>query len=223
MLLQALRSSGASNVLMFFARLVGWRLARSTALLADAFDMLADATGYAVAFWVVGGDVGRQRFAAQWSGALLIALGLGVLGEVAHRWLVPARPEGWWIAAFASLSLLANGAVLWTLRAYKASAQLHLRAAWVDTRADVLVNAGVLLSGVLVALLGHGLIDLAVGALVAAFVVHEGWELWEESGRGQATQAPTERRSRRRRGSAWRKRVGQPDSAAARLWAPTRN
>ena len=172
----------AANVLMFFAGLVGWRLARSTALLADAFDMLADATGYAVAFWAVGGDFGRQRFAAQWSGCLLIAVGLGVMGEVAHRWFVPIRPEGWWIAAFATLSLLVNGAVLWTLRPFRASNQLHLRAAWIDTRADVLVNAGVLVSGVLVALLGYGLIDLAVGALVAAFVIHEGWELWEGSG-----------------------------------------
>jgi len=36
----------AANVLMFVVGLAGWRLAHSTALLADAFDMLADATGY---------------------------------------------------------------------------------------------------------------------------------------------------------------------------------
>jgi len=169
----------AANVLMFLVGLVGWRLARSTALLADAFDMLADATGYAVAFWAVGGQLARQRVAAGWSSVLLIALGIGVLAEVVHRWFVPERPEGWWIAGFACLSLLVNGAVLLTLNRYRHSTQLHLRAAWVDTRADVLVNAGVLLSGVLVALLGYRLIDLAVGAVVALFVIHEGWELWE--------------------------------------------
>jgi len=168
----------AANVLMFIVGLVGWRLARSTALLADAFDMLADATGYAVAFWAVGGQLGRQRLAARWSSVLLIALGIGVLGEVVHRWFVPEQPEGWWIAGFAALSLLVNGTVLMTLNAYRASTELHLRAAWVDTRADVLVNAGVLLSGILVALLGYRVIDLAVGAVVALFVLHEGWELW---------------------------------------------
>jgi cation diffusion facilitator family transporter len=169
----------AANVLMFVVGLVGWRLAHSTALLADAFDMLADATGYAVAFWAVGGQLARQRVAAGWSSVLLIALGIGVLAEVVHRWFVPEQPEGWWIAGFACLSLLVNGAVLMTLNRYRHSTQLHLRAAWVDTRADVLVNAGVLLSGVLVALLGYRVIDLAVGALVALFVIHEGWELWE--------------------------------------------
>ena len=172
----------AANVLMFLVGLVGWRLARSTALLADAFDMLADATGYAVAFWAVGGQLARQRAAARWSSVLLVALGVGVLGEVAHRWVVPERPEGWWIAGFAALSLLVNGTVLLTLAVYRHSKQLHLRAAWVDTRADVLVNAGVLVSGVLVALLGYRLIDLAVGAAVALFVIHEGWELWEAGG-----------------------------------------
>ncbi len=171
-----------ANVLMFVIGLIGWRLARSTALLADAFDMLADATGYAVAFWAVGGQLARQRLAARWSSVLLIALGVGVLAEVVHRWFVPAQPEGWWIAAFAALSLLVNGAVLATLHPYRDSKELHLRAAWVDTRADVLVNAGVLLSGVLVALLGYRLIDLGVGAVVALFVIHEGWELWQDDG-----------------------------------------
>ena len=170
-----------ANVLMFFAGLVGWRIAHSTALLADAFDMLADATGYAVTFWAVGGNFARQRIAARWSSFLLIALGLAVLGEVVHRWFVPQTPEGWWIAGFAALSLLVNGTVLTTLSVYRNSDQLHLRAAWIDTRADVLVNAAVLISGVLVAVLGYQLIDLAVGAAVGAFVIHEGWELWEAS------------------------------------------
>ena len=175
-----------ANVLMFVIGLVGWRLARSTALLADAFDMLADATGYAVALWAVGGQLARQRLAVRWSSVLLIALGVGVLAEVVHRWFVPAQPEGWWIAAFAALSLLVNGAVLATLSVYRRSTAPHLRAAWVDTRADVLVNAGVLLSGVLVALLGYRLIDLGVGAVVALFVIHEGWELWQDDDAGAA-------------------------------------
>lgn len=171
----------AANVLMFLVGLIGWRLAHSTALLADAFDMLADASGYGVAIWAVGGSPGRQKIAARWSSVLLMVLGAAVLAEVVHRWCVPEDPEGWWIAGFAALSLLVNGAVLTLLGAYENSEQLHLRAAWVDTRADVLVNAGVLFSGVLVALSGYRVIDLAGGAAVAIFVIREGWELWESA------------------------------------------
>jgi len=170
----------AVNLLMFCVGLVGWRLAESTALLADGLDMLADASGYALAWRAVGGSRGRQRFAARWNGAMLVALGLGVIGEVVHRWFEPAEPSGPWIAAFAGLSLLANAVVLHLLRGYRHASEPHLRATWIDTRADVLVNVGVLASGALVALTGVRLVDLVAGAVLAAFVIHEGWELWEE-------------------------------------------
>lgn len=177
---RTLATALAVNLVMFGVGLVGWRLAESTALLADGLDMLADASGYAVAWLAVGGSLRRQRVAARWNGAMLIALGLGFLGEVAHRWFEPAEPSGPWIAAFASLSLLANGFVLHRLRRYRHASEPHLRATWIDTRADVLVNVGVLLSGAMVALTGVRVIDLVAGAVLAAFVIHEGWELWEE-------------------------------------------
>jgi cation diffusion facilitator family transporter len=167
------------NLAMFLVGLVGWRLARSSALLADALDMLADASGYAVSWLAVGGSVRRQRLAARWNGALLMALGLGVFVEVAQRWVGVDEPRGAWIMAFAGLSLVANAIVLRMLGRYRHAAEVHLRAAWVDTRADVLVNVGVLASGALVALSGLRVVDLVAGAIIAGFVVHEGWELWE--------------------------------------------
>lgn len=169
------------NILMFFAGLSGWRLAKSAALLADALDMLADASGYAIAYLAIGGSGRRQRAAARWNGAMLMALGLGVLGEVAYRWFGDNEPNGTWISAFACLSLLANGIVLRVLRKYRQSSEIHLRATWIDTRADVLVNIGVLIAGALVAISGYSVIDLITGVIIAGFVIHEGWELWEAS------------------------------------------
>jgi len=169
----------AADVAMFFVGLAGWRIAQSTALLGDALDMLADASGYAVAWLAVGGSLGRQRAAARWNGALLIALGVGVLGEVVHRAFAGESPSGPWIAAFAALSLLVNGLVLRLLAGYRHSREPHLRATWIDTRADMLVNAGVLLSGLLVSLTGWHAIDLAAAAILGLFVIHEGWEIWE--------------------------------------------
>ena len=176
---RTLATALAVNLLMFVVGLAGWRLADSTALLADGLDMLADASGYAVAWLAVGGSLRRQRLAARWNGVTLIALGLGVFGEVVHRWFEPAQPNGPGIAAFAGLSLLANGVVLHLLRRYRHATEPHLRATWIDTRADVLVNVGVLVSGALVALTGVRVIDLVAGAVLAAFVIHEGWELQE--------------------------------------------
>jgi cation diffusion facilitator family transporter len=168
-----------ANVAMFVVGLVGWRVAHSTALLGDALDMLADASGYAIAWLAAAGSARQRRFAARWNGAMLIALGLGVGGEVVHRWSAGEAPSGPWIAAFAALSLAVNALVLSLLWAYRRSPEPHLRATWMDTRADVLVNVGVLASGLLVALTGLRAIDLVVGAVLAVFVLHEGWEIWE--------------------------------------------
>jgi len=169
-----------ANLLMFLVGLVGWRLAQSAALLADALDMLADASGYLVAYLAVRGGAGHQRLAAKWNGAMLIVLGLGIFVEVAHRWTGGAEPVGGLIMAFACLSLLVNGLVLRVLSKYRNSPEGYLRATWVDTRADVLVNVGVLVSGALVAVTGYRLVDLIASGILAIFVIHEGWELLEE-------------------------------------------
>ena len=148
---------------MFVVGLIGWRIARSTALLADAFDMLADATGYAVAYWAVGRAKLYQQMAARWSGAMLMALGLSIIGEVIHRLFRPDEPAGVLIMAFATLSLVVNGLVLRMLSKYRHAPDPHLRATWVDTRADVLVNVGVLVSGAAIAWTGYRVIDLLTG------------------------------------------------------------
>lgn len=166
------------NVAMFGVGLVGWRLAKSTTLLADALDMLADASGYAIAYLAIGGSARRQRMAARWNGAMLIALGVGVLAEAGDRWFRGYEPVGSWISAFACLSLLANGVVLRMLGKYRNAPEVNLRATWIDTRADVFVNVGVLAAGALIELTGYRLIDLLAGILIAGFVVHEGWEIW---------------------------------------------
>jgi Co/Zn/Cd efflux system component len=99
-----------------------------------------------------------------------------------RRALAGAEPRGIAIVGFAGVSLLVNGLVLGVLAPFRHAAEPYLRATWIDTRADVLVNAGVLASGALVALTGARVIDLVAGALLAAFVMHEGWEILESAG-----------------------------------------
>ena len=84
---------------------------------------------------------------------------------------------------FAALSLVVNGTVLRMLSRYRHSKEPHLRATWVDTRADVMVNIVVLVSGVLIALTGYHWIDLLTGVAISLFVMHEGIEIWSDSGK----------------------------------------
>jgi cation diffusion facilitator family transporter len=169
----------AANILMCLVGLIGWRVAQSTGLLADAFDMLADASGYAVAWLAIGRSPPAQRRAARWNAAMLVVLGILVIAEVVERWIRGSEPQGLAIMAFAALSLTVNGGVLLMLSAYRRAEQIHLRATWIDTRADVLVNLAVLLSGAAIAATGYRQIDLLVGLGISLYVIREGAEIWE--------------------------------------------
>ena len=170
-----------ANLVMFFIGLVGWQYAKSTGLLADAFDMLADASGYIVALLAIGRSEKFKINAARWNGLMLIVLGLGVVGEAIHRFIVGSEPLGLFIIGFATLSLVVNGAVLMMLSRYQHTDEMHLKATWRDTRADVLVNLGVLLSGAAIAVTGYGVIDPIVGLAIGAYVIKEGVEIWAEA------------------------------------------
>ena len=174
-----------ANIAMFLAGLIGWYLADSASLLADAFDMLADATGYIVAMLAIGRTMSFKRNAARWNGLMLILLGAGVIGEVLHRYFVGSEPQGKLMMAFALLSLIVNGSVLRMLACYRDSPEIHLRATWIDTRADVVVNMGVLLSGLAITTFGYRSIDLVAGLAIGAYVIKEGLELWEEANKAQ--------------------------------------
>ena len=169
----------SANTCMCLVGLVGWYAAQSTALLADAFDMLADASGYGVAWLAIGRSMRAQQRAARWNAGMLFLLGVVVIGEVAERWIRGSEPQGFLIVAFAALSLVVNGGVLIMLSPYRRAEQVHLRATWVDTRADVLVNLAVLVSGAAIAATGWRQIDLLVGLAISLYVIKEGWEIWE--------------------------------------------
>src|SRR5690349_14285938 len=169
----------SANTVMCLVGLVGWYVAQSTALLADAFDMLADASGYGVAWLAIGRSLRAQQRAARWNAGMLFLLGAVVIAEVAERWIRGSEPQGFLIAAFAALSLVVNGGVLIMLSPYRRAEEVHLRATWVDTRADVLVNLAVLLSGAAIAATGWRQIDLLAGLAISLYVIKEGWEIWE--------------------------------------------
>ncbi len=179
----ALRVAFVANLAMAAIGLVGWIFADSTALLADAFDMLVDASAFVFAYFAVGRSKRLQRLAARWSSVLLVALGLGVIAEVVAHWLHGSEPMGVAIIGFSLLSLAVNSGVLAVLSGYRHAGEVQLRAAWRDTRADTLVNVGVLLSGVAIALTGYRYIDLAVGLVISAFVIREGLEIWGDAAR----------------------------------------
>ncbi|TYC84953.1 cation diffusion facilitator family transporter [Novosphingobium sp. BW1] len=133
------------NAVMFVVDTAAGLHADSASLLADGLDMATDASVYAVALL-----------------ALAFLVGVGVVLEPVLRAFAGAEPDGLWIMAIGLLALAVNAYVL-RLLARQRSAEVHMRAAWIFTRADVIA------------------FDLAIGLAIGLNVIKDAFEIVRET------------------------------------------
>lgn len=155
-------------------------LADSTGLLGAALDNLGDAAVYAVSLYAVGRTVIAKARAAKLSGILLILLAFGLLVEVLRRFFAGAEPIGLAMIITALANAATNVVCLRLLRAHRAHG-VHFKASWIFTTNDMLANAGIVLSGLLVMFLNSPIPDLVIGVVVAGIVLKGGWEILKEA------------------------------------------
>jgi Co/Zn/Cd efflux system component len=161
------------NGIMFVAELiVGW-WAQSTALIADALDMLADAMVYGVGLYAVGKSLLLKAHAARISGSLQVLLGLLVLVDIVRRLIVGSEPVSTLMMSMGFIALIANVTCLMLIAKHR-EGDVHMRASWIFSKNDVIANLGVILAGGLVAWTGSRLPDLVIGLLVALIVIRGG-------------------------------------------------
>lgn len=168
------------NAVMFLVEVTTGILVNSAGLVADGLDMLSDAAVYVVALIAIGSSLRFKANAAMVSGLVLLALGFGLIVEVVRRFFEGGNPEGIWMIVVSVIALAVNVIVL-RLLSRQRSDEVHMRAAWIFTRADVIANGAVILSGIAVLLTGLRQFDLAVGAAIGAYVVREAFEIIGEA------------------------------------------
>ena len=162
------------NGFMFFVEFaLGW-WAQSTALIADAMDMLADAMVYGVGLYAVGKAISIKVMAASISGWLQIILGLLVLSDILRRFIYGSEPVSELMMIVGFLALIANIICLVLISKHR-NGEVHMRASWIFSKNDVIANVGVILAGGLVALTGSRLPDLIIGLIVATVVIRGGF------------------------------------------------
>lgn len=166
------------NGLMCVIGLAAAYYAQSTGILADAIDMAADASGYGLALLAIQRGAHFRIMAARWTGSVLLVLGLGVILEAVRRWFSGAEPFGPVMMLYSAVSFGVNVYVLGALSKVREGG-VHLNASYVCTRADVLANIGVFVSGGIVWLTGAGWVDLVAGVAIALLVFSEAREIFE--------------------------------------------
>lgn len=164
------------NGLMFLVGLAAGLVGHSLGLLADSFDMLADALAYGLSIAAVGRSPMLKARVATLSGTLLLVLGTGVLLDAVRRVWAGSGPDSTTMLVVASLSLVANAAVIRMLARFRRG-EVHLRAAWLFTRADVVANIGVIASALLVMATGSRYPDLVAGFAIGLYVIREALEI----------------------------------------------
>lgn len=177
---KTLRIVLAINAFMFVLELaLGW-LAQSTGLIADSLDMFADASVYAISLYAVGKSAALQAGSARLSGFAQILLALLVLADVIGKLLYGSEPVSALMMGVGLLALLANASCL-ALIAQHRDAGVHMRASLIFSKNDVIANAGVILSGALVWLLGSRYPDLVIGLVIALLVLRGGLQILKEA------------------------------------------
>jgi Co/Zn/Cd efflux system component len=170
----------AINGAMFVAELGAGIAAESTALIADSFDMLADATVYTVSLYAVTrGDLARAS-AARLSGYLQLGLGAFALLEVSRRAIVGSEPEAAYMMGVSTVALAANLICLRLIAAHREGG-VHMRASFIFSQNDVIANCAVILSGLLVALSGWPVWDLVAGTGIGSLVLWGGVRIFREA------------------------------------------
>ncbi|WP_152206489.1 cation transporter [Marinobacter changyiensis] len=160
----------AINGLMFLLEMTMGLIAQSAGLIADSLDMFADAAVYGLALYAVGHGVRMQVRAAHLAGILQLILALGLLAEVGRRFLFGSEPESLMMMAIAFVALIANTSCLLLISKHREGGA-HMKASWIFSANDVVINLGVILAGALVAWTGSNYPDLVIGAIVGVIVL----------------------------------------------------
>lgn len=192
----ALRLVLGINAVMFVLEFgAGW-FAESTGLIADSFDMLADAVVYGLSLAAVSRSDEGKANTATLSGVFQLTLGAGALAEVVRRVLVGSAPEPAYMIGVAAIALIANAVCLRVVAKHREDG-VHMRASYIFSQNDVLANIAVIVGGLLVAVTGSALWDLVVGTGIGVLVLSGGLRILraaaaarEEAAQGAADGSP---------------------------------
>lgn len=159
------------NAVLFAVEMTAGLIAQSTGLIGESLDNFADAAVYGLALYAVGTSVRVQLRAAHLAGILQLMLALGVLAEVVRRFVFGSEPESLVMMAIAFIALIANTCCLLLLSKHKEGGA-HMKASWIFSANDVLINVGVIVAGALVAWTGSNYPDLIIGTITGAIVLN---------------------------------------------------
>ena len=160
----------AVNLTMFFAEFGAGLVAGSSALMADATDMLADAFVFGLSLYAIARSDRWKAGVAAFKGAFILVLGLGILVNVVVKIQSGVPPSSTLMLVFGGLALVANVVCLGLLWRFRRQ-DVNMASTWECSRNDVISNIGVLAAAGLVAATSSPWPDILIGLAMAVVVL----------------------------------------------------
>ncbi len=158
------------NAAMFFFEFGAAIVAGSSALMADAADMLGDAMVYGVSLYALARSDRWKAGAAMFKGGLILLLGVGVAINVFIKIRTGVPPSSTLMLIFGTLALVANLVCLRLLWRFR-SLDVNMSSTFECSRNDVISNFGVLIAAGAVALFASPWPDIVIGSAMAIFFI----------------------------------------------------
>lgn len=154
------------NAVLFGVEFTAGVIAGSTALMADAVDMLGDAFVYGLSLFALTRGPRWKAGAALAKGGFILFFGAAVIVQVAIKAATGVPPSSALMLWFGALALVANLTCLGLLWRYR-SVDVNMSSTFECSRNDVIANVGVLVAAAGVAYLHSPWPDLLVGSAIA--------------------------------------------------------
>lgn len=160
------------NFAFFLIEITTGIISKSMGLVADSLDMLADSFVYGISLFAVGGTLIRKNRIAKLAGYFQITLAIIGFVEVLRRFFGDKNLPNFSTMIIVSIfALIANGICLYILLKSNSKEEAHMKASMIFTSHDVIINLGVIISGLLVNWLSSNKPDLIIGTIVFVLVI----------------------------------------------------
>jgi cation diffusion facilitator family transporter len=168
------------NAVMFLMEFSAGMIAGSTALMADATDMLGDALVYGVSLFALSRGNRWKAGAAAFKGAIILLLGITILVNVAVRIGTGVPPSSNLMLIFGGIALAANLVCLRLLWRFRQQ-DVNMASTFECSRNDVISNVGVIIAAGAVAALSSPWPDILIGSAMAVLILRSAGRVLQQA------------------------------------------
>jgi Co/Zn/Cd efflux system component len=170
------------NLAYFFVE-IGVALAiGSVSLFADSVDFLEDTAVNLLIFLALGWSLHARAVAGRVMAVIILVPALAAAWQAFAKFSDPAAPDPVSLVVTAGGAVVVNLVCTLLLLRVREHAGSMTTAAFLAARNDVIVNAAIIVMGIVTALSGSGWPDLVLGVLIVVLNVGAAREVWEAAG-----------------------------------------